>query len=57
MREASAKECLELLVPLCESVAERIDRYKITEETIAQDSGHLDLILMPIFSNRRTSGV
>lgn len=49
MRNADVDECLEQIVPLCESVAERIQRYGITEESIATDSSHLDLVLMPIF--------
>ena len=49
MRNPDAIECIELLVPLCESVADRIDRYGMTEETVASNADHLDLLLMPMF--------
>ena len=49
MRDPDARECLELLVPLCESVADRIDRYDMTEESVARNADHFDLLLMPIF--------
>ena len=48
MRSPDALECIELLVPLCESVADRISRYGMTEETVASNTDHLDLILMPM---------
>ncbi len=49
MRNPDAIECLELLLPLCESVSARIERYGITKENIADNSDFLDLLLMPIF--------
>ncbi|MBQ9043017.1 MAG: DUF86 domain-containing protein [Eggerthellaceae bacterium] len=49
MRNPDAIECIELIVPLCESVAERIERYGMTEKTVAENPDHLDLILMPMF--------
>lgn len=49
MRDPNVTECLAQLAPLCESIAERIARYGITRESIARDSSHLDLVLMPIF--------
>lgn len=49
MRDPDAIECLELILPLCESVADRIKRYGITAENIATNNDYLDLVLMPIF--------
>lgn len=49
MREADAAECLELVVPLCKSVAERIEKYGMTKESVQRNDEHLDLLLMPIF--------
>ncbi|WP_302962853.1 DUF86 domain-containing protein [uncultured Adlercreutzia sp.] len=49
MRNPDAIECLELMLPLCESVADRIERYGITRENIAENSDYFDLVLMPIF--------
>lgn len=49
MRDPDAVECLELMLPLCESVADRIGRYSITEQSIAENTDHFDLVLMPIF--------
>ena len=49
MRNPDAVECIELIIPLCESVAERIERYGMTEDTVSVNDDHLDLILMPIF--------
>lgn len=48
-RNADVDERLEQIIPLCESVAKRILRYSITEVSIATDSSHLSLVLMPIF--------
>lgn len=49
MRNPDALECIELIVPLCRSVADRITRYSMTEESVASNQDHLDLLLMPIF--------
>ena len=49
MRNPDAIECLELMLPLCESVSDRIERYGITAENIATNSDYFDLVLMPIF--------
>lgn len=49
MKNPSATECVELIVPLCRTVAERIERYGMTEQSVAGNSDHLDLLLMPIF--------
>lgn len=49
MRNPNAIECIELLVPLCDSVAERIARYEMTQESLQENDDHLDLLLMPIF--------
>ena len=49
MRNPDAVECLELMLPLCESVSDRIKRYGITAENIATNNDYLDLVLMPIF--------
>ena len=49
MRNPDPYECLELLVPLCETVADRIERYGMTRESVRDNSDHFDLLLMPIF--------
>lgn len=49
MRNPDAIECLELMLPLCESVSDRIERYGITAENIATNNDYFDLVLMPIF--------
>lgn len=49
MHDSNAVECIELIVPLCETVADRIERYAMTEQSVSEISDHLDLLLMPIF--------
>lgn len=49
MKNADASECVELLLPLCESIAERIARYGMTQQSLRDNEDHLDLLLMPIF--------
>ena len=49
MRHPDAIERIELLVPLCEAVERRIKQYDMTAESVAANSDHLDLLLMPIF--------
>ena len=49
MRNPDAIECIELIVPLCDSVAQRIERYGMTVESVRENPDHLDLLLMPMF--------
>ncbi len=49
MRDPDVIECLELVLELCESVSDRIERYGINAENIATNNDYLDLVLMPIF--------
>lgn len=49
MRNVDAIECLELVVSYCETIQERIEKHKMTAESVAASDEHLDLLLMPIF--------
>lgn len=49
MRNAELADCLGLVIGYCDSIADRIGRYGITEESVREDDDHLDLLLMPIF--------
>ena len=49
MKNASARECIELIIPLCELVAARVEGYGMSKESVANNVDHLDLLLMPIF--------
>lgn len=49
MKDADAVECLELLLPLCDSISERIAKYDMTQLSVSKEDDHLDLLLMPIF--------
>lgn len=49
MRNPEAIECIELMVPLCDIVSDRIARYSMSRESVCLNDDHLDLLLMPIF--------
>ncbi len=49
MRNAELADCLNLVIGYCDSIADRIERYDITEESVCEADNHLDLLLMPIF--------
>lgn len=49
MRNLEAIECIELMVPLCDIVSDRIARYSMSRESVCLNDDHLDLLLMPIF--------
>ena len=49
MRNPEAIECIELMVPLCDIVSDRIARYSMSRESVCLNGDHLDLLLMPIF--------
>ena len=49
MRTVDVYECLELLVSYCDLIQERIKRYNMTAQNIAENADYLDLLLMPIF--------
>ena len=49
MRNPEAIECIELMVPLCDIVSDRIARYSMSRESVCLNGNHLDLLLMPIF--------
>ena len=49
MRNANVYECLELIVSYCNSIQERIEKYNMTAQSVADNNEHLDLLLMPIF--------
>ncbi len=54
MRNPEAIECIELMVPLCDIVSDRIARYSMSRESVCLNDDHLDLLLMPILSDRGT---
>lgn len=49
MKDADALECIELVLPLCISISERIKGHGMTKETVRENDEHMDLLLMPIF--------
>lgn len=49
MRDAELTDCLNLVIGYCDSIADRIKRYDITEESVRRNDDHLDLLLMPMF--------
>lgn len=49
MRNPDAIECIELILPLCKSIGDRIERYGMTLDSVRENDDFLDLLLMPIF--------
>ena len=43
MRDADAAECMELLLPLCNSVSERIDRYGMTQQSPYENEDQIEM--------------
>ena len=46
MRNPEAIECIELMVPLCDIVSDRIARYSMSRESVCLNDDHLDLLLI-----------
>ena len=56
MRDPDVIECLELLLPLCTSIENRIEEYGITAQSVMENDAHLDLLLMPILQVGELAG-